>query len=243
MLIHLFDRNITTPEIAAKLAELSMSDSVLLENLFEQAQEDAAAIDGDALGNLLSLLSRRFFAAHIIYRLQEAAAPLLSVFVCGEHMITAAYMRDGIRFSEALNPNDVNPLLLQALSILPNAPREGDAVYTVSGAQFAYDVFNYPDGLSLEPADDSLLEALHSAADEPRIDCILQDRDALPLVWIAVRNGERALTITPAEGQTLQLVAGSLYPLFEGLNRILLDRYRFSLKAVEAYHAEQSEQS
>ena len=242
MLIHLFDRNIATPEVTAKLAELSLSDSGLLNNPFEQTQENASVIDSAALGHLLSLLSRRLFSAHLIYRLQEAAAPLLSIFVCGDHMITAAYMRDGIRFSEALNPNDVNPLLLQALSILPNAPHEGDAVYTVKGAQLAYDVFNHPDDLSLEPADDALLETLHTAIDEPRVDCLLQDKGSEPLVWTSIKNGERTLTITPAENQTLQIVAGSLYPLFEGLNHILLDRFRFSLKAVEAYRAKHDNQ-
>ena len=97
MLFHLFSRTITGPELDAARTGLEL-DVPQESNPLEEAGADASPVDRQKLDVLLRMFARSSFRVRLYYRNQGASFPMLTVVVFGEHLLTAAYLRDGIRF-------------------------------------------------------------------------------------------------------------------------------------------------
>ena len=230
MLIRLLNQDVSNEEILALLPGLELKKLPLMNNAVAQDDKNNSA-DAGTLGVILKMLSQCAFSMHFRHLLQDVALPMLSIFISGTHVIAAAYLRTGIRFSEVMSPGDVSALLYECFAEMPMADLENDQVYSLGKDLHPRDIIDDASILDTHLLDGEIREALAKAIMEnPGIECILDDGMGEMMEWYAIRDGKRVLSLMEDNSGEVYLIAGSMYPFLKTIGQAVLERWQQMLK-------------
>lgn len=230
MLLHLFDRPVFSEEITAAAAQLGLPNLNIYANPAEVKPEDPAEIDAEKLATVLKMVARNSTRIDFRYSRGTFFVPMLTVFIFGDHTLTFAYRKEGISISEALNPNDLIPVMSGIVARCPDADPGEDVEYPISGITSAKEIvldgsYTMPEGAPVD--------LLRQLKDNFRIDCLINVRGLEPRSIMLFFNEEVNLTVEESQNG-LTLAVGSCLPMFQTVMSTVTTVLAKNIEAMQA---------
>jgi len=248
MALPLFDRELKYEELRSFAGGLGLGMLPVLENRLEE--EDGAAVpvvDEGVLENVVRMLERSAFRMHVAYELQDVMAPMVSMYIYGDHMLAGVYSRRGVRFAEMFSVQDVKRLLIQSFRTFvtdPDRTEQPVCPRTVLTARELTDLLvkNRLSETAASSEERERLAALETAfAESPRLSVVIDDARESPEVWYAVKAGDGVYSVF-ADGEGMPGVTlGSGLPVLDAASRRFIGRYREMLKMMQEVRGKKSE--
>ena len=235
MIFHLFDRELKNEEILGCARELGIDGLPLMHNPMEQPGGNLPAPDAAMLKSLVRMLERSRFRLQLAYEQTDVLAPLMGVYIFGDHLLGLMYGKNGVRPAEILNPKDFKQLLFAALAALPMPPCEDDARMQakVSLAELARILDAGEDACAAFEGDCAahIREMQAAYTNELRIACALDDAWQGAGRWYALKAGNTIYCLFEDEGGCV-VSRGSYLPLVNAVSRRVFACLKESILAV-----------
>lgn len=238
MALPLFDRELKYGELRSFAAGLGLGMLPVLQNRLEK--NDGAAlspVDEGRLETVVRMLERSEFRMHVAYELEDVMAPMVSMYIFGDHMLAGVYSRRGVALAEMLSVQDVKRLLIQAFATFVTEPeREETPVCprTVLSARELTDLLvkNLLSETAASSEEQARLAALEEAfSGSPRICVVLDDVREAPQAWYAVKTEQGIYSVYADNEGMAQASLGSGLPVLDAASRRYIGRFREALKA------------
>lgn len=245
MALPLFDRELTYKEIQFVAQAMGLPVLPVLQSRMEE--DDGAErppVKESMLQSVVRMLARASFRMHIAYELQDVMAPMLSMYVFGDHMLAAVYNRRGMRFAEVFSVKDVKRLLIQAFGTFVTEPERaeesaGPEAVLTAGELTDMLVRGTLTEVAVSGEERANLRALETAfAESPRICCVMDDPQSAPAAWYAVKTEQGIYSVYADDEGMAQVTLGSGLPVLDAASRKFIGRYREMLKMLQEIRGE-----
>lgn len=230
MAMNLFPRELTRDELAAEAEK----QGVMLPLPMLPYQGDVEPVDAALLSAVVEQLGNASAQLHFELVKGNVAAPLVSVYVSGGHLISMVYSLMGAAPCEVLDPQQIKRLLLSLCANMPMPAPDADVPLTVRPGVSPAELLACLNAGDVEALAASVTEAQPWAemcaclSDTPMIGCTY-DSEAGGLLQAAMfAYGDKVVSIFEQDEQT-SMIVGSPFRLISMLNLKLIEAFRDSL--------------
>ena len=230
MAMNLFPRELTRDELANEAEK----QGVMLPLPMLPYQGEAEPVDEALLGAVVEQLGNASAQLHFELVKGDMAAPLVSVYVSGGHLISVVYSLMGAAPCEVTDPQQIKRLLLSLCANMPMPAPDEDVQLNVKTGVSPMRVLAFLNGGDTDTLADVVAgnlpwaEVCASLADAAVIRCTLDSERTGTTQAAMLHDGRKVYSVFEQEEQTCVTV-GSPYRLISWLNLKLIEAFRDSL--------------
>lgn len=230
MAINLFPRELTRNELAAEAEK----QGVMLPLPMLPYQGEMEPVDEAFLSAVVEQLGNASAQLHFELVKADMAAPLVSVYVSGGHLISVVYSLMGAAPCEVTDPQQIKRLLLSLCANMPMPATDEDVQVNVKNGVSPMRLLALIADGDTETLADAVAgnlpwaEVCTSLKDAAVIRCTLDSEQTGTTQAAMLHDGKKVYSVFEQEDQT-SITVGSPFRLISWLNLKLIEAFRDSL--------------